>query len=338
MRCPASARSRRRRSSTTGSSTAPSARSTSSMRSPESVPLGSRICEVWWRLEGAAARHRPQLLAGSLCLGLAAANVTRIQTALTVTLAALLGGAAAVACGQRRVGLLAVALALARLVVGERTSRCARSQSLDVSPRDGRPRAHDRHRAVAPRKVRRARAGGRHGIRGASFARARAAEAAAWTGSPARRDPGSARPSDGPARTEERVRRTDVASTSRRARRPPRRPLADRRASRRAGWRCGHLATTAAALRCARAERLSRGRARGRRPRRRQRALGRAQTSLPRLRALSPPGGLGTKRGTRRRQRVASGVATRRSASDRSARARWSRSAPTCWRSVLNLR
>ena len=179
-------------------------------------------------------RHRPRLLAGSLARTRARCRRRRSRS-LWPRCSAALRLSRAVSAG---VGLLAVALALRRLVVGERTSRCARSQSLDVSPRDRRPRAHDRHRAVAPRKVRRARAGGRHGIRGASFARARAAEAAAWTGSPARRDPGSARPSDGPARTEERVRRTDVASTSRRARRPPRRPLADRRASRRARWRC----------------------------------------------------------------------------------------------------
>ena len=73
--------------------------------------------------------HGPRLLAGSLCLGLAAANVTRIQTALTVTLAALLGGAAAVACRQRRVGLLAVALALAGWWWGS-----ARLDALDRSP------------------------------------------------------------------------------------------------------------------------------------------------------------------------------------------------------------
>ena len=218
-----------------------------------------------------------------------------------LAVASLLGGAAAHASRERRLGLLAVALALVGLVVGQCTSRCARSQPVDVSPRDRCSRANDRHRAVAPRKVRRASAGVVTRFAG------RALREPVQLKLPLGRAPPQGAILEAlvrvtaASRTEERVRRTDVASTSRRARRPARRPLADRRPARRARRRCGRLATTAAELRRARAERLSRGRARGRRPRRGQRAVGRTEASLPCLRALSPPGCLGTKRGTRRR-------------------------------------
>jgi competence protein ComEC len=57
-------------------------------------------------------RYPSQLLAGSLCLGLAAANVARVQTVLPLTLVALLGGAAVASRRNRRLGLLAVALTL----------------------------------------------------------------------------------------------------------------------------------------------------------------------------------------------------------------------------------
>lgn len=73
--------------------------------------------------------HIPQLLAGSLCLGLAAANVARVQTALALALTALLGGAATPSRRQRRLGLLAVALALAGWWWGS-----ARLEVLDRSP------------------------------------------------------------------------------------------------------------------------------------------------------------------------------------------------------------
>jgi competence protein ComEC len=74
-------------------------------------------------------RHVPQLLAGSLCLGLAAANLVRAQTALALVVAGLLGGTAIAALGHRRLGLLAVALALAGWWWGS-----ARLDALDRSP------------------------------------------------------------------------------------------------------------------------------------------------------------------------------------------------------------
>jgi competence protein ComEC len=58
-------------------------------------------------------RFTPRVLAGSLCLGLAAANLARAQTALALVLAALLGSAATASRGPRRLGLLVIALALA---------------------------------------------------------------------------------------------------------------------------------------------------------------------------------------------------------------------------------
>ncbi|MEN3313502.1 MAG: competence protein ComEC [Actinomycetota bacterium] len=76
-----------------------------------------------------ALRHRSRVLAGSLCLGLAAANLARAQTALGVVLTALVGGAAAVSHRHRRLGLLAIALALAGWWWGS-----ARLDALDRSP------------------------------------------------------------------------------------------------------------------------------------------------------------------------------------------------------------
>jgi competence protein ComEC len=73
--------------------------------------------------------HRPQVIAGSLCLGLAAANVTRAHDALTLAVTTLLGGAATITCGRRRLGLLAVALALVGWWWGS-----ARLDALDRSP------------------------------------------------------------------------------------------------------------------------------------------------------------------------------------------------------------
>jgi hypothetical protein len=74
-------------------------------------------------------RYPSQLLAGSLCLGLAAANVARVQPALVVVLTALLGGAATASRRHHRLGLLAVALALAGWGWGS-----ARLDALDRSP------------------------------------------------------------------------------------------------------------------------------------------------------------------------------------------------------------
>ena len=76
-----------------------------------------------------ALRHSAQLLAGSLCLGLAAANLVRAQSVLVLVLvAALFGGAFALA-RERRLGLLALALALAGWWWGS-----ARLDALDRSP------------------------------------------------------------------------------------------------------------------------------------------------------------------------------------------------------------
>jgi len=73
-------------------------------------------------------RYPSQLLAGSLCVGLVAANVARAQIVLTLLVAALLGWAATVSRGSR-LGLLAVALACAGWWWGS-----ARLDALDRSP------------------------------------------------------------------------------------------------------------------------------------------------------------------------------------------------------------
>jgi competence protein ComEC len=74
-------------------------------------------------------RHAPQLLAGSLCLGLAAANLARVQTTLALVLAALLASTASALPHHRRIALLAVALAVAGWWWGS-----ARLDALDRSP------------------------------------------------------------------------------------------------------------------------------------------------------------------------------------------------------------
>ena len=74
-------------------------------------------------------RYPSQLLAGSLFLGLAAANVARVQTGLALVLAALLGSTATASRRHRRFGLLAVALALVGWWWGS-----ARLDAFDRSP------------------------------------------------------------------------------------------------------------------------------------------------------------------------------------------------------------
>jgi hypothetical protein len=74
-------------------------------------------------------RYPSQLLAGTLCLGLGAANVARAQSVLPLALALLLGGSVAAFREQRSLGLLAVALALVGWWWGS-----ARLDSLDRSP------------------------------------------------------------------------------------------------------------------------------------------------------------------------------------------------------------
>jgi len=76
-----------------------------------------------------ALRLTPQLLAGSLCAGLALANVMRVEGVVALLVAAVLGSAATVAAGPRRVVLTATALALAGLWWGS-----ARLDALDRSP------------------------------------------------------------------------------------------------------------------------------------------------------------------------------------------------------------
>ncbi len=48
-----------------------------------------------------ALRYKPQLLAGALCLGLAEANVLRVDSAIALVVAALLAVAAALAVARR---------------------------------------------------------------------------------------------------------------------------------------------------------------------------------------------------------------------------------------------
>jgi len=76
-----------------------------------------------------ALRRAPQLLAGSLCAGLALANVMRVEGMVALLVAAVLGSAATVAASPKRVVLTATALALAGLWWGS-----VRLDALDRSP------------------------------------------------------------------------------------------------------------------------------------------------------------------------------------------------------------
>jgi competence protein ComEC len=94
-------------------------------------------------------RYPSQLLAGSLCLGLATANAVRTPTAFALVMAALLGALAA-SQGRRRLGLLAVALALAGWWWGS-----ARLDALDRSPLSSRLETAGRVRATVTGPARR---------------------------------------------------------------------------------------------------------------------------------------------------------------------------------------
>jgi competence protein ComEC len=90
-----------------------------------------------------ALRRGPQLLAGSLCAGLALANVMRLDGAFALLVGAVLGGAATVAAAPRRVVLTATALALVGWWWGS-----ARLDSLDRSPLTSRIDTAGRVRAT----------------------------------------------------------------------------------------------------------------------------------------------------------------------------------------------
>ena len=65
-----------------------------------------------------AVRRSPQLLAASLCLGLAAANAVRVNGAVALVLATLVGSAALGVPGPQRLLLVAGCTRAARLVLG----------------------------------------------------------------------------------------------------------------------------------------------------------------------------------------------------------------------------
>jgi competence protein ComEC len=96
-----------------------------------------------------ALRHKSQLLAGSICVGLAFANVARVQAA-HVLVAVLLAVAATVAVGPRRVVVTATALALVGWWWGS-----ARLDSLDRSPLTSRIDTAGRVRATVTGPARR---------------------------------------------------------------------------------------------------------------------------------------------------------------------------------------
>ena len=80
-----------------------------------------------------AVRRSPQLLAASLCLGLAAANAVRVNGAVALVLAALVGSAALGVLGPQRLLLVAGALALLGWCWGSN-----RLDALDRSPLSSR--------------------------------------------------------------------------------------------------------------------------------------------------------------------------------------------------------
>jgi competence protein ComEC len=98
------------------------------------------------------ARYPSQLLAASLCLGLTAANVVRLETAVALLVAALLGSAATCSCGPRCFWLLTVGLTLAGWWWGS-----ARLDALDRSPLTARLETAARVRMTVTGPARRGR-------------------------------------------------------------------------------------------------------------------------------------------------------------------------------------
>ena len=101
------------------------------------------------RLRPAPLGHTSTLLAAFLCLGLATANLARVESAV-VPAAALLAGMFGASRKPRRVGLLAVALALAGWWWGS-----ARLDALDYSSLTGRLETAGRARAIVTGPARR---------------------------------------------------------------------------------------------------------------------------------------------------------------------------------------
>ena len=97
-------------------------------------------------------RYPSQLLAVSLCIGLAAANVVRAETVLALLAAALLGGAVTCSRAHRRFWLVAVTLAFAGWWWGS-----ARLDALDRSPLTARLETAARVRMTVTGPARRGR-------------------------------------------------------------------------------------------------------------------------------------------------------------------------------------
>jgi competence protein ComEC len=115
-----------------------------------------------WRV-----RYPSQLLAVSLCLGLAAANVARAQTAVALLVGALLVSAVACSRGPRRFWLLAVTLAFVGWWWGS-----ARLDALDRSPLTARLETAGRVRMTVTGPARR----GRYDVRAPAVVRRFAGE------------------------------------------------------------------------------------------------------------------------------------------------------------------
>jgi len=103
-------------------------------------------------VSGFFARRFPQVLAGALCLGLAAANALRVEGAFVLPLAALLVFVAVVLDETRRLGLLAVTLVLGGWWWGS-----ARLNTIDRSPLSSRLDTASRARIIVTGPPRRGR-------------------------------------------------------------------------------------------------------------------------------------------------------------------------------------